>query len=277
MGIPFYEQGWFKYFKNFIIGVGAAVVLVGALAKILYHPLADLMLKVGMLVEAGIFVILGLLPPHKDYHWEKIYPGLDKPADHKELKKLAAAGVAGTGGGSGGNGVSQQLDKILEDSNVDSDLISRLGDNLANLSSNIEKMSDVTDAAGATGDYTTSATAAAGALKEMQAAYSGASEAMHALSDAQGDTVKYHEQVQLVSKNLEQLNAIYELELQDTNNHLKAMNKFYGGLTDAMSSLDASIDDTRTYQEQMSVLARNLGELNGVYGNMLSAMRTPQG
>ena len=107
----------------------------------------------------------------------------------------------------------------------------------------------------------------------MKLAYNGAAEAMKKLENAQADTVKYHEQVQLVSKNLSQLNAIYELELQDTNNHLKAMNKFYGSLTSAMDNLHESVEDTKKYRTEMSGLAKNLTTLNSVYGNMLSAMQ----
>ncbi len=67
----------FAYVKNLIIGVGASVVLVGALFKIQSWPYASEMLTAGLLTEAGLFIMLGVLPPHKDYYWEQLYPGLD--------------------------------------------------------------------------------------------------------------------------------------------------------------------------------------------------------
>ena len=67
--------------------------------------------------------------------------------------------------------------------------------------------------------------------------------------------------------------TIYELELQDTNSHLKAMNKFYGTLTSAMDNLNDSVEDTKKYKNEMAGLAKNLGHLNSIYGNMLSAMQ----
>jgi hypothetical protein len=67
----------FKYFKNLIIGVGASVVLIGALFKILSWPYANEALMVGLFTEAFLFLMLGILPPEKDYYWEKLYPGLD--------------------------------------------------------------------------------------------------------------------------------------------------------------------------------------------------------
>lgn len=71
----FFRTDRFKRIKNLIIGVGASIVLVGALFKILHWDGADLMLMVGMFTEAFIFLLLGVLPPHKDYYWEKNLPG----------------------------------------------------------------------------------------------------------------------------------------------------------------------------------------------------------
>jgi len=68
----FLHSKGFKYLKNLIIGVGAAVVLVGALYKILSWEGANTMLMIGLLTEAGLFLMLGLLGPEKDYYWEKL-------------------------------------------------------------------------------------------------------------------------------------------------------------------------------------------------------------
>ena len=89
-------------------------------------------------------------------------------------------------------------------------------------------------------------------------------------------TKQFHTQVQVLTKNLGSLNAIYELELQDTNNHLKAMNSFYGNLVKASETMQGSVSDAKKTQEQIALLAKNLGNLNHVYGNMLSAMQGRQ-
>ena len=75
--MAFYKTTGFKYFKNFLIGVGAAIVMIGALFKILSREGGDAMLTAGLITEAVLFLILGILPPDKDYYWEKLYPGLD--------------------------------------------------------------------------------------------------------------------------------------------------------------------------------------------------------
>jgi gliding motility-associated protein GldL len=65
---------------------------------------------------------------------------------------------------------------------------------------------------------------------------------------------------------------VYELQLQDSNEHLKQTSKFYDGINELMSNLNSSLDDTKKYKEQVGALAKNLSQLNTVYGNMLSAM-----
>lgn len=264
----FFESDRFKRIKNLVIGVGASVVLVGALFKILHLPGADQMLMVGMLTEAFLFLMLGIIPPHKDYYWEKIYPDLDVAPEVEEARhgKKIQKPIEQK------ESVTKQLDKMLEESKVEPMMIERLGDNLKRLGENIEKLSDVQDAALNTNEYSTKIKDASVAVSEMREAYHNAANAMAQITASSVDTTKYHEQVQMVTKNLSQLNAIYELELQDTNNHLKAMNRFYGSLNSAMNNLNDSVNDTQKYREEIGQLSSNLAALNRVYGNMLSAM-----
>ena len=77
-----------------------------------------------------------------------------------------------------------------------------------------------------------------------------------------------------MTKNLGGLNTIYELELKESNNHLKALNSFYGKMAEASTVMMSSVDDATKTKDQISILAGNLSRLNSVYGNMLSAMQT---
>ena len=74
---PYFKTKSFKTLKNLLFGVGAAVVIVGAWAKILHLSFANVMLTAGLLTEAVIFTISGIVPPEPDYYWEKYYPGID--------------------------------------------------------------------------------------------------------------------------------------------------------------------------------------------------------
>ena len=259
----FLESPGFKYLRNLIIGVGASIVMLGALWKITHRPGADLMLTIGLVTEAFIFALQGILPPKKDYYWEKLYPGLDR----------SAGGVKGKAGES----ITGQLDTMLDKAKLEPAMIDRLGSNLGKLGDNVEKMSELSEVGAATNQFSEKTREATLALSDMKTAYSKATEAMSLLGEVGLDTQKYHVEVQNVSKNLAALNAMYEMELQDTNNHLKAMNKFYGNLTNAINVMNESATDAEKYRENMMELNRNLNSLNNVYGNMLAAMSTGRG
>src|ERR1044071_4869768 len=134
-------------------------------------------------------------------------------------------------------------------------------------------MSDISDVVAATSDYSAKTREAANALATMKEAYMGATSSVQHLNNAAEGTKQFHEQVQVLTKNLSSLNTIYELELQDTNNHLKAMNQYYGNLVQASQAMEGSVGDAKKAHDQIAILANNLGRLNQIYGNMLSAMQ----
>ena len=134
-------------------------------------------------------------------------------------------------------------------------------------------MKDITDVTAATGTYSQSAREAADALGQMKNTFVGATQTMSAFNAAAEDTTKFHDQVVVLSRNLGTLNGIYEVELADANNHLKAMNKFYSNLVNASDAMASSATDAASAKDQIGLLAKNLTVLNQVYGNMLSAMQ----
>ena len=107
----------------------------------------------------------------------------------------------------------------------------------------------------------------------MKDTFMGATATLASFNSAADETAKFHSQVTTLTKNLGSLNQIYEVELQDANNHLKAMNKFYSNLVNASDAMQNSAEDANKAKEQIGLLAKNLGTLNQVYGNMLTAMQ----
>ena len=93
------------------------------------------------------------------------------------------------------------------------------------------------------------------------------------MADATKDAQEYRSQFSKITQNMGALNAVYELELQDTNKHLKAMNAFYGNLTTAMQDMSDASKEAQQFKTEMSKLTNNLTSLNNVYGSMLSAMK----
>ncbi len=271
----FFETDKGKYLKNLIIGLGASVVLMGALFKIQHWPGASVMLTTGMLVEAFIFALLGLLPPHHDYYWERFYPDITENPHveaHRKGIKLNAA-KHGADGTKPGDSPMKSLDKMLEEASINTPNLKKLNENFQNFSKVASQMKDMSEVAASTGAYSQSAREAATALGEMKQTFQGATKTMTAFNSAADDTTKFHQQVVVLSKNLGTLNQIYEVELSDANNHLKAMNKFYSNLVNASEAMASSATDANKAKEQIGLLAKNLSVLNSVYGNMLTAMQ----
>ncbi|MFM2139393.1 MAG: hypothetical protein RJA57_1700, partial [Bacteroidota bacterium] len=112
-----------------------------------------------------------------------------------------------------------------------------------------------------------------GQLDKVKDAYTSAADSVGAFNNATEGARAFHEQVQVLTRNLSSLNTIYELELQESNNHLKALNAFYGKLSETSAQMINSAEDAKRVQEQIGSLATNLGRLNSIYGNMLNAMQ----
>jgi gliding motility-associated protein GldL len=240
---------------NIIVCVGAAVVIFGAWQKITHQRLANFFLTAGLLTEALIFMVYAFLPP----------PGGEMHAIAEALPKLA--------GGASGNPALDKFDKMLQEAEITPANLGRLSEGFKKFGTTVDKISDVSGALAATTDYTNKTKEAVTALDGMKTAYQNATTTIGYFNNAADSTKQFHGQVQTLTKNLGSLNAIYELELQDTNNHLKAMNAFYGNLVQASETMQGSVTDAKKTQEQIALLAKNLGNLNQVYGNMLSAMQ----
>ncbi len=263
MGLSQLTQG--KKFKTFmarLYGWGASIVIVGALFKIQHWPLAGFFLVLGLGTEAIIFFFSAFEPPHEEVDWSLVYPelaGMHEPGFEKGKKKKA-------------DPVAQALDKMLADAKIGPDLIQSLGTGLNRLGDNTAKLADLSDASVATNEFSINAKKAAGSLSNLTQSYDKAASVMNEINASSDDLKAYNEQVKNAGRNLAAINANYELQLQDSANHLKQTSKFYEGINQLMDNLNSSLDDTKRYKDEVSKLAKNLSSLNTVYGNMLSAM-----
>jgi gliding motility-associated protein GldL len=235
------------------VSFGASLVIWGALRKIVHAPDAEMWLWIGLTTEAVIFALYGTL--------YLIYP-VEASSAHSE--EIAFAG---------NKGVLKSMDKALLEANITPDQLNRLGDNFKKLNTTITNMNDITDVVAATGDYTAKTREVTTALSQVKDAYIGAANSVGAFNAASEGAKLFHDQIQVLTKNLSSLNTIYELELQESNNHLKTLNQFYGKLAETSSIMVNTADDAKKVGEQVAGLANNLGRLNNIYGNMLSAMQ----
>ena len=202
--MSFLKSKGFKYFKNLLIGVGASVVLMGALFKLESWEGASQMLIIGLSVEALIFLFLGLIGPEPDYYWDKLYPGLSDY--HSNITPLTAdpAGNQPQAAPLNAEVVEQQLGGMLTELQTMSKSLSSL------------KALQEVDFSG-TGDQ----------IKAMSNFYSKLNEAMADLSDSLEDTKQYKDQLATLNQNIGSLNAAYG-----------QLNNVYGNVISAMSNVN---------------------------------------
>lgn len=237
---------------NIFVSAAAVPVLLGALFKITHAPGADIWLKIGLYTESAIFLGYALLyvfaPP----------PSGDAPA---------AAVV------DAGNPALKSMDKLLQEADITPTNLKKLGEGFNKLGSTVNNLGEIGDVVKSTGEFGAKTKEATAAIGTMSAAFTNSANTMASFNNASESARGFHEQVQVLTKNLGSLNTIYELELKESNNHLKALNGFYGKMAEASSAMMSSVDDANKAKDQIALLAGNLGKLNSVYGNMLSAMQ----
>lgn len=251
-----------------VYGIGAAVVIIGALFKILHLEGANAMLMIGLSVEAGIFFLSAFEPKHEEPDWSKVYPELAE--DYEGPINPTATRISNR---PTGDSPLLKIDEMLKTAKVDQNLLDNLGKGLTNLATSASQMNSLSNAAVATNEYAKNVQSASAALTEMNKSYGTAMKAVTAMADASKDTSEYHSQVQKVTKNLAALNTIYEMELKDADSHVKNMNKFYESLTGAMQGLSKVGENTSKFTSELGSLTSNITALNKVYGGMLTAMK----
>ncbi|ARV06676.1 gliding motility protein GldL [Polaribacter sp. SA4-10] len=204
----------YKKTMNFVYGMGAAVVIIGALFKIQHFSIGPLtgglMLTIGLVVEALVFAISAFDTPEDDLDWSKVYPELTEEGFTLE-KEEGAQGM-----------LSQKLDALLQEANIDSSLMTSLGNSMKN--------------------------------------FQGAAEGLSVASESISSTSKYNEQVSMATVQMESLNSLYKVQVENTSKqtelnsavventerlkeqmdtlakNLSSLNGVYGGMLSAMSS-----------------------------------------
>lgn len=79
-------------------------------------------------------------------------------------------------------------------------------------------------------------------------------------------------ELQSMAKSMSALKSLQEVDFSGTQDQIKSMSNFYTKMNEAMADMAKSAEDVKAYKDQMASLNKNLGSLNTVYGNMLSAM-----
>lgn len=204
-----------KRFKNFmakLYGWGAAVVILGAMFKILHLPGADYMLVIGLTTEAVIFFFSAFEKPSEEVDWTLVYPELAGMSDEEaefnnssNSRQLSA---------------TQELDRMLEEAKIDGELIDSLGNGLRRFGDAASKLTETSEAAAATGAYNEQLSLASKNMESLNALYAVQLESsanhmetqntlMEKLNSSIQDSEKLSTEVSSLVNNMTQLNSVY--------------------------------------------------------------------
>lgn len=273
MGInTFVRRRGFRNFMAKLYGWGASVVILGALFKINHYTGANEMLVVGLGTEACIFFFSAFEPPYVEPDWSLVYPELgglyhgDETLDGKKQKRP-----------------TQELDDLLKQANIDKQLIDRLGDGLKRLSDNTAKLSDITDAAGATNEYVARVKGASKSVENLSKSYDLTTETLQKDANA---SAHYVNSIKNAGDNAAHLSTTYKEASDILKNDITVTKEFTTSMKMAMESansladqytksaevlsqsakkLDFSTVDGKSYNEKLHQISEKLSALNSVY------------
>ena len=275
--------------------LGAALVIIGAMFKILHLPNAGLMLGIGMGVEALLFALGVFDKPHKEYHWEKVFNFDDNAG-------ILNSGIGGQAiAPSAATAVKAQqeviLPKIDYSGSIDEQQLKSLSESIKNLNetaSQLGELSKITgisekflknidSAAVATARFAEIQEALNAASKNLNNSYDGISEGMEQVEKG---TRNYAERVDNINKNLSSINTIYEIQIKNIQSQNEGLTKQTENVSNVNAEIEKVLNEvnkiksatseaakcTESYQQSTAKLSQQVADLNNIYGNMLNAL-----
>ncbi|MCQ2301004.1 MAG: gliding motility protein GldL [Bacteroidales bacterium] len=259
----------YKTFMGYLYGWGAAVVMVGAYFKLTHIQGADVMLALGLGVEAVIFFMSAFEPQHMEFAWDNVFVELDENWDGKQKTQFATTGSTGTAVSSAEDAM---LSKMLDKMNISDDTIKKLGNGIEKLAENAGQMADMSKALAATNNYANAMNNATKSISDFSTNYT---ETNKKLSESLGKldfSALDANTIKKVAASMQSLNSIYELQLQGAEQTSAASKKLTETMNKYMDNLNASSQNAGQLNNQLTQLSARLTALNNVYGGMLSAM-----
>jgi gliding motility-associated protein GldL len=292
------EKG--QRFFNFAYSIGAAIVIWGALFKILHLPGGNTLLSVGMGTEVMMFVLTAFDRPPREYRWEKVYPALDKKDDddddEDEAADAATANAQGAGtiiinGGGTGQAVYPSLsgDEVRRAAGIPADIplteadTTALSESIAKMSAAADQLSRMAELTTATQTYLDQIAGIAAEMQHLQATTRSLNNVSEILlqsfdtisrnSEAINDSSRgYVEQMQALDRNVSGLNTIYEIQLKSVSSQLDSIDRVNRGIKDIRDMYEKSAAQSAHYCEETERMARYMQQLNSVYEKMITAM-----
>ncbi len=272
----------YKKFMGYVYGFGAAVAIIGALFKILHLPGASVMLVAGLGVEALIFALSSFEPPHETPDWSLVYPelaGLEPTEGHGHGGGVKGGQVAGGG---------SELSALLSTGTIEQKTVDQLAEGVKKLASTTSQMADLADASVATKSYLNNVKSASDSLNQFSAAQTNVAEAGSKLASRMNEegnkfadsfsklnaaVATQASEFTKLGNNISAVSEAYASQLKGLSGQLESTKNMTNGLSSISAEIAASVEGVKAYREQIASLSKTVGELNNIYGNMLSAIR----
>ena len=296
------SRGW-KVFIAKLYGLGASVVIVGALFKIQHYPGAGFMLAFGLITEAVIFFFSAFEPLPHETDWEIVFPELlvgvddadildpakkekkqrliekiNKVHEKDELASCWPGGGAGTSAQSGpantGNALAA-FDSMLQKCGGQN-FFEKMGNNFANFNEKVKDMADIADSAAASKQFATNLQGASIALEGVKSSAESLQGSVDSMSNTYSKLASNMDNIDFSA--LKSGNQEYSSNITALNKNLGAINQIFEiqmqevDFDTMISELKGSVQYAQQYSQEVSKLSKNLSALNTVYGNMLTAL-----
>lgn len=198
-----------KKLFNMAYGLGASVVIIGALFKILhweFGPLTGgLLLAVGLITEALIFAISAFEPVDDEYDWSLVYPELAGSASSRKNDAAEAKEAEGM--------LSKKLDDLLQEASIDAQLFENLGESIKSFEGAAKNIAPTTDAIENTQKYSEELSHAAAQMESLNSLYKVQLESASRQASINEEVVQnagaLKEQMESLASNLSSLNGVY--------------------------------------------------------------------
>lgn len=256
-------------FFNFAYSIGAAIVIWGALFKILHLPGGNFLLSLGMGTEVLMFTLTAFDRPPREYKWENVFPvfDTDNPDDRPDFK--AGTGVVINGDVNGGamNGGAVQSGPVqapvLASDSTPAEVVSSM---VSATQTYLDQVSAMAEELRHLQETTRSLNTVSDVLLESYRAITENSENITRSSTG------YVEQMQGLNRNIQGLNTIYEIQLKSVSSQLDAIDRVNAGIKEIRDMYERSSSQSARYCEETEKMARYMQQLNSVYEKMINAM-----
>ena len=281
-------------FFNFAYSIGAAIVIWGALFKILHLQGGNTLLCIGMGTEVLMFILTAFDKPEKEYHWEDVFPVLasKNPEDRPDFNGgggIIIGGAGGNGEGYEGGDINVSVSEaksavgLPQGVNLSEEDTLSLSESIAKMAAASDQLSRMAELTDATQQYLSQMAGISEQMQKLQATTTALNEVSETLlgsyraitdnsQNITNSSTGYVDQMQALNQNISGLNTIYEIQLKSISSQLDNIDRVNRGLKDIRDMYEKSAAESAHYCDETEKMARYMKQLNSVYEKMIKAM-----